>query len=136
MMRLRHEEWLSGELVISVKYASGERWGDSLTLQETDDTMELLRIMEQLWHRRPRGLKKPFYVGLVLAKLVHRGNHTPQLFQAPAKRQKSLNKALDALNERFGKHAVYFGSAHEALDSAPMRIAFNRIPNLDLEGDE
>ena len=136
MTRLRHEEFLTGEFVVSVKYTDGQQWGDSVTMQETDDTMELLRTLEALWLRRPKGVRKPLYVGLVLARLVHQGNYTPQLFQAPAKRQESLNKALDALNERFGKQTVYFGSAHEVLDSAPMRIAFNRIPDLELEGDE
>jgi DNA polymerase-4 len=134
--RLRHEEFLCGELVVSVKYGRDKVWADSLHLQETDDSMELLRFMEQLWQRRPRKYGKPYYVGVVIGRLVQRNNYTPQLFQAPARRQESLNRALDTLNERFGKHAVYFGSAHEAMESASMRIAFNRIPNLDLEGDE
>ena len=41
--------------------------------------------------------------------------------------------AMDILNRKHGKNAVYFASAHEALDTAPMRIAFNRIPDLDTE---
>ncbi|MDR1304239.1 MAG: hypothetical protein LBK76_03350 [Verrucomicrobiales bacterium] len=134
--RLRHEEMLCGELIVSIKYSGGQKWGEALTMQETDDTLELLRALEQLWRRRPRMGDGPLYVGLVLARLVCRGNYTPQLFQAPVRRQESLNRALDTLNERFGRQAVYFGSAHEALDSAPMRIAFNRIPDLDWEGDD
>ncbi|MDR1145142.1 MAG: hypothetical protein LBK71_03285 [Verrucomicrobiales bacterium] len=134
--RLRHEEMLCGELIVSIKYSGGQKWGEALTMQETDDTLELLRALEQLWRRRPRMGSGPLYVGLVLARLVCRGNYTPQLFQAPVRRQESLNRALDTLNERFGRQAVYFGSAHEALDSAPMRIAFNRIPDLDWEGDD
>jgi DNA polymerase-4 len=41
--------------------------------------------------------------------------------------------AMDALNRAHGKNAVYFASAHHALDAAPMRIAFNRIPDLETE---
>ena len=40
---------------------------------------------------------------------------------------------MDVLNRTHGKNAVYFASAHHALDAAPMRIAFNRIPDLDTE---
>ncbi|MDR1190351.1 MAG: hypothetical protein LBK60_01630 [Verrucomicrobiales bacterium] len=114
--RLRGEEWVCGELAVRVRYAGGREWGEALTLQETDDTLELLRALEQLWARRARGAGRPFYVGVVLARLVRQGNYTPQLFQAPARRQESLNKALDALTERFGKSAVYFGSAWPGAD--------------------
>ena len=44
-----------------------------------------------------------------------------------------LMSAMDALNRTQGKNTVYFASAHHALDTAPMRIAFNRIPDLDTE---
>jgi DNA polymerase-4 len=30
-----------------------------------------------------------------------------------------------------GKNTVYFATAHAARDSAPMRIAFNYIPDAD-----
>ena len=41
--------------------------------------------------------------------------------------------AMDALNRKQGKNTVYFASAHHTLDAAPMRIAFNRIPDLETE---
>ena len=44
-------------------------------------------------------------------------------------RSKSLYKALDSLNVRFGKQAVYFASAHKARDRGGMHIAFNHIPD-------
>jgi hypothetical protein len=31
------------------------------------------------------------------------------------------------------QNTLYFASSHEALDSAPMRIAFNRTPDLGTE---
>ena len=51
-------------------------------------------------------------------------------------KRERLNSLVDTLNAGLGKNTVYFGGAHAALDSAPMRIAFNRIPNLETEGDE
>ena len=44
-----------------------------------------------------------------------------------------LLRAVDALNQRFGRNAVYFATSHEAIEHAPMRIAFSRIPDLDSE---
>ena len=44
-----------------------------------------------------------------------------------------LHTAIDTLNRTFGKNSVYFGGAHGATDYAPMRIAFTRIPDPELE---
>jgi DNA polymerase-4 len=44
-----------------------------------------------------------------------------------------LLAAVDALNRTHGKNTVMFASAHAGRDHAPMRIAFNRIPDLDSE---
>jgi DNA polymerase-4 len=43
---------------------------------------------------------------------------------------------LDKLNMRYGKNTVYFGGAHNAVSYAPMRIAFNHIPDVKTEGDQ
>jgi DNA polymerase-4 len=52
----------------------------------------------------------------------------------PVQRDRTrLMSAMDALNRTHGKNAVYFASAHHTLDAAPMRIAFNRIPDLETE---
>jgi DNA polymerase-4 len=44
-----------------------------------------------------------------------------------------LNAAIDELNVRFGKRAVYFGGAHAALDHGRLAIAFNHIPDIETE---
>mgnify|MGYP001597286228 FL=1 len=89
-------------------------------------------------------------MGVQLCGLVLASQHTPDLFdsleEAPTvsaaqtrqnhavhRDRARLMSAIDALNRAHGKNAVYFASAHHALDAAPMRIAFNRIPDLDTE---
>ena len=58
------------------------------------------------------------------------------LFQIePLENEIKLNKAIDKLNLKFGKNTIYFGGAHDALQDAPMRIAFNHIPDLKVESD-
>ena len=88
---------------------------------------------QTLWEHRPQGLA-PLAVGVTLFHLTTAENVTPALFPESRPREK-LDRALDALNKRYGKQTVYFAGAHTALKSAPMRIAFNRIPDLETEGD-
>ena len=47
--------------------------------------------------------------------------------------------AMDVVNKRFGGRTLYYADAMEAQrsrDAAPMRIAFNHIPELELERDK
>ena len=76
--------------------------------------------------------------GLILV-----GQHTPDLFDFPdaietptsaTKARGKLDAAIDTLNKTYGKNTLYFAASHDARDSAPMRIAFNRIPDLETEG--
>lgn len=132
-MRLRHNGYLAGGLGLSVKYLRRSRWSDELVFRETTDTMEFIHALQTLWARRPQGLA-PLAVGVTLFRLTTRENVTPALF-AESRPREQLDRALDALNKRYGKQTVYFAGAHTALKSAPMRIAFNRIPDLETEGD-
>jgi len=40
---------------------------------------------------------------------------------------------VDTLNKALGKNSVYLGGAHGATNYAPMRIAFTRIPEPEIE---
>ncbi len=44
-----------------------------------------------------------------------------------------LLAAMDIINKTQGKNALYFATAHNSLNNAPMRIAFNRIPDIETE---
>ncbi len=134
-MRLRHAEYLAGSLSVSLKYTDRTRWGDEITFRETSDTVELLHAFQALWQRRPATCEPPVAVGVTLHRLVAATNATNALFEDGPQRG-MLNAALDTLNERFGKNTVYFGGAHGALKSAPMRIAFTHVPDLKVEADE
>ena len=134
-MRLRHIGYLAGALSVSLKYINGTRWSDDLVFQETSDTVHFLHSFKDLWQRRPMTTVPPIAVGVTLHRLVALANSTPALFHDGPHRDK-LNTALDKLNERFGKNTVYFGGAHGALKSAPMRIAFTHVPDLQVESDD
>ena len=152
-MRLRKQGFYATAMQVFVRCdhrwqreSGGERYAH---VGETQDTAFLLHTLDQLWFSGLQGLRRPVAVGVQMCGLVPASQHTPDLFDAlddtsataaqtlqnPAVRRDRarLMAALDALNRMHGKNAVYFASAHHALDAAPMRIAFNRSPDLETE---
>lgn len=142
-MRLRQQGFYATSMSVHVRCAhryareaGGERWAE---VGETQDTAFLLGTLQQLWMSGLQRLAKPLSVGVQLHGLVPAAQHTPDLFEAtvsagttPRPRARLL-AAVDALNRTHGKNTVYFASAHAGRDHAPMRIAFNRIPDLESE---
>jgi DNA polymerase IV len=143
-MRLRKAQFVSSRLSVYVGYAPPKNtlnrrayWHTDTQHQDTDDTRVLLHTLHQLlltWRPIPRQ-ETPLKVGLVLYGLLPKTQVTADLFNDAMDTAHSgqLNHVLDQMNVKYGKNTLYFASSHEALDSAPMRIAFNRIPDLDTE---
>lgn len=152
-MRLRKQGFYATAVQVFVRCehrwqreAGGERYAH---VGETQDTGFLLQTLDQLWFSGLHLLQRPKAVGVQLCGLVLASQHTPDLFESltdepatatpalqnhPVQRDRArLMSAMDALNRKQGKNAVYFASAHHTLDAAPMRIAFNRIPDLETE---
>ena len=150
-MRLRKSNFVTTQMTVSVGFiaAAGSLaafhqrstyWVQTTQFSETDDTRKLLRVLQQLlvrWKLTPNTAKEavPLKVGVLLHGLVPRSQVTLPLFEDLASINESaqLNKTLDTLNLKYGKNTLYYATAHEALDAAPMRIAFNRIPDLETE---
>ncbi|MEA3189250.1 MAG: polymerase [Chthoniobacter sp.] len=133
-MRLRKEGYLARGLQLFVEFLHVGGFCEEMLFLETQDTIALARSMEKLWERRPRVAQPPLMVGVDLTNLVSEKNYTPALSPEDGRRRK-LFASIDALNVRYGKNALYFGGSHRARDSAPMRIAFNRVPDLQTEAD-
>lgn len=124
-MRLRHERFWATSVEIFVRFLGQDAWRARCSLDETQDTLTFLHAVAELWKGRPDG--DPYAVGAVLAGLVPDAMHMPSLFDDPKRGR--LTRALDEVNERFGKEMVHFGATHEAGALAPLRIAFTRIPD-------
>jgi DNA polymerase IV len=136
-MRLRAAGHYAAGMHLALRLSGRERWSTAATFTETQDTLELTRILNLLWTRRPRtrGADAIHGVGVTLFDLGTTAGHTGMLpgIVDNGDRRAGLNAALDRINKKLGKHSVVFGGALGALDYAPVRIAFNRIPDLDLE---
>lgn len=131
-MRLRKAGFYASRMAIGVKYLDGTRWDADMRLVDTQDTMAFLHVLEALWAKRPRDRRTILQVGMAFSELVAEARHTGSLF-ASEDRSKALYTALDKLNVRFGKQAVYFASAHKARDRGGLHIAFNHIPDPETE---
>ncbi|MDD2765160.1 MAG: hypothetical protein PHE83_14435 [Opitutaceae bacterium] len=133
-MRLRDMGLFAGGLQVSVRHREDRGWSNELRFNETQDTLQLIDALTQIWERRPARGRAPFKVGLVLFNLVELPGHTPDLFAREQEQaHERLHDVVDRLNRAYGKNTVYFGGAHGATGYAPMRIAFTRIPRPELE---
>ncbi len=135
-MRLRHTGHYAGSLSLSVRYQDETAWHDDRRFNETQDTLHFTHVLNELWASRPKAdlRRKPLQIGVLLGHLLESSAHTGDLFTAETENTRSrLHSAIDTLNKTFGKNSVYFGGAHGATDYAPMRIAFTRIPEPELE---
>ena len=133
-MRLRHMGLYAGGLHVSMRHRTGRGWSDELRFNETQDTLQFIHALTQIWERRPGRGRAPFQVGVVLFNLVELPGHTPDLFTHEQEQARGrLHDIVDALNRAYGKNTVYFGGAHGATGYAPMRIAFTRIPQPEIE---
>lgn len=131
MVRLRAMDYSSAELSVKVAYHQQASYKRYARFTATDDTADVSRALNALWKQRPKPRAKPSAVGIALGKLAPIELTTGDLFNP--KPRKSLNEALDKLNARYGKNTIYYGSSANALDEAPMRIAFTRIPDVVTE---
>ncbi len=127
-MRLRKAGFYAGRLSIDLKYLDGSHWSTEMRLVDTQDTVTFLHTLGKLWAKRPKDRRTILKVGMAYSDFVSEADHTGSLFASEDK-SKSLYSALDKLNARFGKQAVYFASAHKARDRGGLHITFNHIPD-------
>ena len=135
-LRMRSYGLQASAIHVRVKFLNQKTWVVESACSATDDTLELIHAFEQLWRTYPAHKAIPYAVGISFTGLVAPGERAMDMFMPPVdESERRLDKVLDKLNMRYGKNTVYFGGAHNAVGNAPMRIAFNHIPDLAIEGD-
>lgn len=141
-MRLRSYGLLAGALSIRIRYLGVEqRFEHDAVFDHTDDSRALLQRMnaalDHAAHRRgglPWPRARPLSVGVTLHRVLPRTAASGSLFN-DHRHGEALSALLDGINARFGNNTLYFGGMHHALDAAPMRIPFNRVPEPESEED-
>ena len=133
-MRLRHYGYCAAGLSLHISYLDHNRWIDQARFSPHADTLKFNHILAALWQRRPAEPAPILKVGVILFDLTEQRQITRDLFDAENQHE-DLNIVLDQINQRFGPNTLFFGGAHSGLGAAPMRIAFNHIPELQVESD-
>ncbi|MAV39817.1 MAG: DNA polymerase [Puniceicoccaceae bacterium] len=137
--RLRMNRYFASHLVLQVKFGFEWPWSHEIRCAPSQDTLNFGKLLDVLWQTRPQPTPKPTKVSVTLMGLIHASNHTPSLFETPQERQRAkLLQTLDQIKERYGSRSIYYGNAmlaQKMAEAAPMRIAFNHIPDLTIERD-
>ena len=145
-MRLRKQGFYATAMSVSVRcdhrYKTSPGGGRDAQFGQMQDTGFFLQVLQKLWLSGLQELQHPKAVNVTMHGLVLVGQHTPDLFDFPQKPEAlipaprdrtKLDAAMDKLNKTYGKNTLYFAASHDAKDTAPMRIAFNRIPDVETE---
>ncbi len=145
--RLRRKACRARLLVLHVKFEDDKSaWRTSCKLPATQDSFVVLERLETLLPRlrdacrgRPGGGQLRM-IGVTLCEIEPAVGEQGSLFAAldpddPLARETrglSLSRAMDRINQRFGRHAVSVGPMNGGrLDRIGTKIAFGRIPDLD-----
>ena len=125
--RLRSLAHRAGSLTVLVTFLNAPAWQARRHFEPCRDTLTLLEVLAPLWDRKPAGA--PLQVGVILGHLTDDRNVPPSLF-AEDRRRDALADAMDRVNDRLGRHSVYFGGMHREGASHSDRIAFTNIPDI------
>lgn len=117
-------------LTLSVRHMHQPGWWRWIKLSGTQDTLEMIEALTRLWNQRPR--HQPLCVSITLDHLTAGQCTTQPLFPEQQSRV-ALCAAMDRLNYKYRRNLVYAGAMHTARGSAPLRIAFSRVPDVATE---
>lgn len=129
-IRMRKDGYYARRLSLSVKMLGTEKtyFENSISFQETKNTLVLMRKLQELWQPLTKKIR-PLRISITLSNIILQDQHQYSFFENPKLDQ--ISETMDKINKKFGREFIHLGSLHEAVDSAPTRIAFQRIPDLD-----
>ena len=146
--RLRRKGYVSRLLVLHVRFEDDKTvWQCSRKLPATQDSFQVLAALDALFPRLAEEGKTPprhpcgyGWSGVTLNEVVPVAGEQGSLFAhldpddplARETRGLALSRAMDRINEKFGRHAVSLGPfVGGRIDRVGTKIAFGRIPDLD-----
>jgi len=145
--RLRRTEFVTAQMVVSLRFESGEKRRAHVEFQPVCDNAALMHAFMVLWNLlvpsdEPRRIKK---VAISLLKITPQWQKERQvdLFawadaaqEVPSvderKKQEKLSRAMDVLNQRYGRDTVVQGFLPMRTHGfSGTKIAFTRIPQIE-----
>ena len=144
--RLRRDAYRARLLILHVRFEDDKsRWRVSQKLAATDDSFTMLAALDRLWPalvaagNERRGGFRLRMVGVTLAEIEPVAGDQGSLFAlldpddplARETRSIKLSRAMDRINQKFGRNAVTLGPRTGGrIDAVGTRIAFGRIPEM------
>lgn len=145
--RLRRKGYAARLLVLHVRFEQDKIvWQTSRRLAQTQDSFQVLAALDALFPRvaeegrQRHGSLRVRMVGVTLNEIIPVAGEQGSLFEhldpddplARETRGLALSRAMDRLNEKFGRHAVSLGPFYGGrVDRVGTKIAFGRIPDMD-----
>lgn len=132
-VRLRENLFLARRLLVSIRYLDGDRFTQEISMNATQDSGQLLQHFNSIYKHSPKN-KKPRKMSITLSDFISENQYQLSFFEQ--KNKTAVYKAVDALNQKYGKNTIIAGSLLEHKETAPTRIAFQRIPQLNEVEDD
>ena len=145
--RLRRKGYHTRLVVLHVRFEDDKTvWQVSRKLPATQDSFRILAALDGLFPRlleegqRRHGGLRARMIGVTLTDIAPAGQEQGSLFAAlepdsalaRETRGLALSRAMDSINEKFGRHAVSLGPLGSGrIDRVGTKIAFGRIPDRD-----
>ncbi len=127
-VRMRTQGFMARKLFLAVKYMDRNAIEKVASFEATQDSSRLLHQINTMYELFPKD-RKPRKVVITLHDFVLESQHQMSLFET--KDRTAIYRAVDALNERYGRDTVVAGSLLGETQNARTHIAFRRIPGLD-----
>ncbi|MCW5936519.1 MAG: hypothetical protein KIT11_04340 [Fimbriimonadaceae bacterium] len=108
---------------ISIGVSGKRSWHAEGPLPPTQDSVTVTERLLELWEGRD--FEGPIKVGVTFTHLAEPTGFTPSLFDDTIARAE-MSRAVDRINQKFGKNSVYLASIEKAKDRASEKIAFNK----------
>jgi len=126
--RMRRLHYWANEMGVTVDCLGGPQWHRRAILNQTRDTLTMVRALDALWVAPLPG--KPLKVSVDLTSLTADQSATMPLFTGQ-ERLDRLAMTMDKIDAKHGRHTIYFGGMFGMKNAAPTRISFTCIPGMD-----
>jgi len=124
--RMRRMDYVASHLTAKLRYLDGPRWKRRAPIGLCADTLTMIRVFAAMWPDKPLGT--PLQVAVQLDGLLPLHAAPMPLFEEP-RHLAELARAMDKIDDKHGRHTVYFGAMFGAQEAAPTRISFTVVPD-------
>ncbi len=124
--RLRREGYLATYTYLSIQYIGAGSYHGFVRSEAYADSATATKLADQLFAARPHHMAPILHLAITFSGLQSALPERLSLFDQ-FERPARLTKALDAINDTFGRDTIYVGSMMQARHTAPDRIPFGKV---------